>query len=164
MEIGLGLYGNKKMHNLETFFKNKKVLVTGHTGFKGAWLTRILLDWGAEVCGVSLPPHTNPNLFTVLGLEKKIQNHFVDVRDYTALKSVVASFRPEIIFHLAAQALVRESYDDPLFTFSTNVMGTVNILHAAKEVGSARSVILVTTDKVYENKEDMKVDREDDLL
>lgn len=149
---------------LKNFFKNKKVLVTGHTGFKGAWISRILLNWGAKVVGISLSPHTAPNLFQALELEKRIKNYFVDIREYEKIRSIMEKEKPDIIMHLAALAIVRESYDDPLNTFSTNVMGTVHVLNAAREVGSVRSVVIVTTDKVYQNKERLRPYREDDQL
>lgn len=139
---------------MKDFYKNKKVLVTGHTGFKGAWLAEILINWGADVVGVSLPPNTEPNLFDVLDLENRVKkNYFCDIRDYGKMLEIYQAEKPEIVFHLAAQALVRDSYDDPLYTYSANVMGTANILQAAKEVGGVKSMVIITTDKVYENRE-----------
>lgn len=149
---------------MNNFFKGKKILVTGHTGFKGSWLTQILVRWGAEVVGVSLPPMAEPNLFAILDLEKKIKNYFVDIRNYSELKGVIEKERPEIVFHLAAQAIVRSSYDDPLETYSTNVLGTANILQALHEVDCAKSAVIITTDKVYENKEWIYPYRENDPL
>lgn len=149
---------------MKAFYKNKKVLITGHTGFKGAWLTQILLNWGAEVTGISLDPNTEPNLFEILGLQSKIHNHFSDIRDIEAMRTIFNESKPEIVFHLAAQPIVRLSYDDPLGTFSTNVMGTANILEVCKEIHSIKSVVIITTDKVYENKEWHYAYRENDPL
>jgi len=149
---------------MNNFFKNKKVFITGHTGFKGSWLTQILLQWGAEVVGVSLSPKVEPSLFTILSLEKKIKNYFVDIRNYSELRGVIEKEHPEIVFHLAAQAIVRNSYDDPLETYSTNALGTANVLQALHEVGCAKSVVIITTDKVYENKEWIYPYRENDAL
>ena len=125
------------------FYKNKKVLVTGHTGFKGSWLCRILLLAGAKVYGYALKPATNPNLYSLLNLDKDVKSVYGDIRDYNTLKSFIDEIQPEIVFHLAAQPIVRESY----------VMGTVNVLEACKNVSSIKSIVNVTTDKVYENKE-----------
>jgi CDP-glucose 4,6-dehydratase len=139
---------------MKNFYKNKKVLITGHTGFKGAWLAEILTNWGADVVGISLPPNTEPNLFDALNLKEKIKkNYFCDIRDYGKMLEIYQTEKPEIVFHLAAQPLVRDSYDDPLTAHSTNVMGTANILQAAKEAGGVKSMVIITTDKVYENKE-----------
>ncbi len=136
---------------MNKFYANKKVLITGHTGFKGAWLTQILLNWGADVVGLSLKPTTNPNLFSVLNLENKIRNYYVDIRNIEDVKRVFLQEKPEIVFHLAAQPIVRVSYDDPIDTFSTNIMGTANVLQVIKEVSFVRSVVVVTTDKVYKD-------------
>ena len=152
------------MHNLPDFFKHKKVLITGHTGFKGAWLCYVLRHWGAEVTGVALPPHTNPNLFSILGLDKKIKNYTCDVTNYPQLQKVFSEEQPEIVFHLAAQALVRASYDDPIRTFATNTLGTAHLLHAIKETGSVRAGVVITTDKVYENTDQGREFREQDPL
>lgn len=140
------------MENFRKFFKNKKVLITGHTGFKGGWLTQILLNWGANITGVALKPNTNPNLFNSLKLGKKINNYFCDIRNLEKVKKIFQKEKPEIIFHLAAQPLVLRSYDFPVYTFETNVMGTVNILQAIKETKSVKSAVMITTDKVYEDK------------
>lgn len=147
------------------FYKDKKVLVTGHSGFKGAWLTKILCSWGAEVTGFSLPPNTMPNLFDTLGLSNQINaNYFADICDYKKLKEIISKTKPEIVFHLAAQPLVRDSYNDPLATYNINVMGTANVLQAVKEVGGVKSVVIITTDKVYENKERTEPYSETDSL
>lgn len=136
---------------MKNFFKGKKILVTGHTGFKGAWLSQILLESGSDVVGVSLPAETDPSLFSILGLERRMKTYYQDIRDFNAMKKIFEAEKPEIVFHLAAQALVRSSYDDPLKTFSTNVQGTANILQAIKETGGVRSAVIITTDKVYNN-------------
>ena len=149
---------------MERFFKGKKVLVTGHSGFKGSWLTQILLRFGADVVGVSLRPTTEPNLFTLLELERRAKSYFCDIRNYEELKKVISEERPEIVFHLAAQALVRPSYEDPLVTYSTNVLGTANVLQILHELGCARSVVVVTTDKVYKNLEWIYPYRENEAL
>lgn len=149
---------------LAEFYRNKKVLITGHTGFKGSWLTQILFSYGAKVVGYSLKPETEPNLFTCLKIQNKITNYFGDIRNYDYLKEVFQKEKPEIVFHLAAQPLVRESYDHPIYTFETNVLGTVNVLQAIKEVGCIKSAVLITTDKVYENKEGSIAYKEEDKL
>jgi len=149
---------------MDKFYKNKKIIITGHTGFKGAWLAQILLNFKSDVVGVSLVPENTPNLFEVLKIKKNIKNYFVDIRDYKKLKEVFLKEKPDIVFHLAAQAIVRDSYDDPLKTISTNVSGTANILQAIKEVGGIKSVVIITTDKVYENKEWLYPYRENDAL
>jgi CDP-glucose 4,6-dehydratase len=149
---------------MKDFYKNKTVLITGHTGFKGAWLSQILLNFGANVIGISLAPETSPNLFDTLSLEGRVRSYFVDIRDYSELKKVFSKEKPQIVFHLAAQAIVRNSYDDPLKTISTNVLGTANVLEAIREVGGIKSVVIITTDKVYENKEWHHSYRENDPL
>ena len=135
------------------FYKGKKVLVTGHTGFKGAWLCRILLGLGAEVTGYALEPPTDPELFGLLDLEKNMNSVKGDIRDLSRLSGVLKETQPEIVLHLAAQPIVRESYANPVYTYETNVMGTVNILEAVRLAGSVASFLNVTTDKVYKNNE-----------
>ena len=135
------------------FFKGKKVLVTGHTGFKGSWLCRILTDMGAEAAGYAKEPPTSPSLFYGAGLDHTMDSIIGDIRDLEHLKQVFRQFQPEIVFHLAAQPIVRDSYKDPVYTYETNVMGTVNILECVRLTQSVRSCLNVTTDKVYENKE-----------
>jgi CDP-glucose 4,6-dehydratase len=135
------------------FWKGKKVLVTGHTGFKGGWLSLWLQQRGAEVCGYSMPAPTKPSLFEAARVAEGMRSVVGDVRELNHLKRVVEEFRPEIVFHLAAQALVRQSYKDPIETYSTNVMGTVNVLEAVRQVGGVRVVVNVTSDKCYENRE-----------
>ena len=149
---------------MNQFYKNKKVLITGHTGFKGAWLSQILINFGADVVGVSLPPNTKPSLFEVLQIENTCKNYFVDIRDKAALLKIFRDEKPEIVFHLAAQAIVRTSYDDPIDTISTNVMGTANVLEVVREVSFVKSAVIITTDKVYENKEWHHAYRENDPL
>jgi len=136
-----------------SFYKNKKVFITGHTGFKGSWLCRILTLAGAEVTGYSLEPPTNPSLFEVAGIGKDINSHIGDIRNFNELKKAFDGAKPEIVFHLAAQPIVRESYQNPAYTYETNVMGTVNILECVKASSTVKSFLNVTTDKVYLNKE-----------
>ncbi|HKB88351.1 MAG TPA: CDP-glucose 4,6-dehydratase [Patescibacteria group bacterium] len=150
--------------DLSNFFKGKKVLVTGHTGFKGAWLTEILYLWGAKVSGVSLESTTEPNLFDILKLEEKISNYYVDIRDQKKLHEIFEKEQPEIVFHLAAQAIVKVSYDEPLRTYETNVVGTANVLQSIRETKSIKSAVIITSDKVYENKEWVHPYREIDRL
>lgn len=134
-----------------SFYKNKKVLLTGHTGFKGAWLSRILINAGSVVCGYSLEAPTNPNLFSLSKVEKKMTSVIGDIRDYNHLKKVFDDFQPEIVMHLAAQPIVRDSYKDPKYTYETNVLGTVNVLECVRLTNSVKSFLNVTTDKVYLN-------------
>lgn len=135
------------------FYKNKKVLITGHTGFKGSWMCQILLLLGANITGYSLEPPTEPSLFSLCGLDKRINSIIGDVRDLQRLKNVFDEVQPEIVIHMAAQPLVRESYSNPVYTYETNVMGTVNVLECIRKCDSVRSFLNVTTDKVYLNKE-----------
>ena len=146
------------------FWRGKRVLLTGHTGFKGAWLALWLQRLGAHVTGISLPPATQPNLFDALVPGLDIDSQWCDIRDAQALRQRVISARPDIVLHLAAQALVRASYAQPLDTFATNVMGTANLLDAVRAVDSVRVVVAVTTDKVYHNREWNYPYREDDAL
>ncbi len=142
------------MEDLEmNFWKDKRVLVTGHTGFKGSWLAFWLKYLGAEVCGYSLAPEGTPNLFDDLQLEGEITSVIGDIRDLARFQEILNDFKPEIIFHLAAQALVRRSYRDPLETYSTNVIGTINVLESIRHVDFVKAAVIVTTDKVYENHE-----------
>lgn len=135
------------------FYRGKKVFVTGHTGFKGTWLCRILVNAGAQVTGYSLTPPTDPALFQMAGLEGKIHSEIGDIRDLPHLRCAVEASQAEIILHLAAQPIVRDSYKDPVYTYETNVMGTVNILECARIFPFVKSLLNVTTDKVYENME-----------
>ena len=134
-----------------SFYKNRTVLVTGHTGFKGTWLCKILVDAGAKVIGYSLNPPTEPNLFTLSGIEKDITSIIGDIRDYGSLKAVFDKYQPEIVLHLAAQPIVRDSYKEPKYTYETNVLGTVNVLECVRLTPSVKSFLNVTTDKVYFN-------------
>ncbi len=138
--------------NLE-FYCGKKVFITGHTGFKGTWLSKILINAGAEVTGYSLTPNTKPSIFELLNIENQMNSIIGDVRDLAKLKQEMFSANPEIVFHLAAQPLVRESYGNPVYTYETNVMGTVNVLEAIRDCSTIKSFVNITTDKVYENKE-----------
>ncbi len=135
------------------FYSGKKVLVTGHTGFKGSWLCRILVKAGAIVTGYSLNPPTEPNLFKLANLKEVMTSVIGDIRDLDHLLSVFTETQPEIVFHLAAQPLVRDSYADPRYTYETNVMGTVNLLECVRKTASVKSVLNITTDKVYHNNE-----------
>lgn len=147
-----------------SFWAGKRVLVTGHSGFKGGWLTLWLAKMGAEVTGISLPPQTAPNLYTLADVANACESRFVDIRDGRALAPVFQSAKPEVVFHLAAQPLVRASYQSPVETFSTNVMGTVHVLQAIREAGSVRAAVMVTTDKVYRNRDWAWPYREGDAL
>lgn len=135
------------------FYREKRVLVTGHTGFKGSWLCRILANHGAEVTGYSLEPPTAPSLFELCGFSDKLHSVIGDVRDLEHLKRVFAEIQPEIVFHLAAQPIVRDSYKNPVYTYETNVMGTVNICECVRLNPCVKSFLNVTTDKVYHNNE-----------
>lgn len=148
---------------LRKFYNNKKILVTGHTGFKGAWLTQILINFGAEVCGYSLKPNTKPNLFSVLELEKSIKHVAGDIRNFNKLNETISIFKPDIVFHLAAQPIVRDSYDNPRCTYDVNVMGTVNILDSIR-LSKIKTGVMITTDKVYKNTEKNIAYKEDDQL
>lgn len=151
------------MNSLD-FYSGKRVLVTGHTGFKGGWLTVWLKLLRAEVIGFSLPPATQPNLFTSVRIGEGIVSEFGDVRSFLAVKEVFSKFKPEVVIHNAAQALVRRSYRDPIGTYATNVMGTAHVLEAARHTDSVRSVVVVTSDKCYENHESARAYREEDAL
>lgn len=156
----------------EDSFRGKTVLVTGHTGFKGAWLSEWLLDLGAKVVGVALPPNTEPALFDQLGLAGRLQHHVLDIRDRSAVMDLILDARPDYLFHLAAQPLVRLSYSEPVSTYETNVMGTVHILDGLRRLneeyqstpGRTCSAVMVTTDKCYANREWLHGYREEDPL
>lgn len=142
------------MNNFDlSFYKGKKVLVTGHTGFKGTWLVSLLLSAGAQVTGYSLEPPTDPSIFGLSGMENQIRSIIGDIRDLERLMEVFRETEPEIVLHLAAQPIVRDSYREPVYTYETNVMGTVNLLECVRLTPSVKSVLNVTTDKVYENRE-----------
>lgn len=138
---------------MQGFYKGKRVFITGHTGFKGSWLCKILSNWGAEVTGYSLNPPTTPNLFDTANIGADVNSVIGDIRDFDALKSAFDKTKPEIVLHLAAQPIVRDSYKMPAYTYETNVMGTVNILECVRQSDCVKSFLNVTTDKVYENKE-----------
>ncbi|RII33944.1 CDP-glucose 4,6-dehydratase [Clostridium chromiireducens] len=135
------------------FYNKKSVFITGNTGFKGSWLTKILIMAGAKVTGFSLIPNTNPSLFNIINIEDNINSIIGDIRDLEHLKKELYNSKPDIVFHLAAQPLVRESYKNPVYTYETNVIGTVNLLESIRNCKSVRSVVIVTTDKVYKNNE-----------
>lgn len=136
-----------------SFYNGKKVLITGHTGFKGTWLCRLLLDAGAEVTGYSLEPPTEPSIFNLTDMGNQMHSVIGDIRDLDKLMEVFRETEPEIVLHLAAQPIVRESYKNPVYTYETNVMGTVNILECVRQAETVRSFLNVTTDKVYHNRE-----------
>lgn len=146
------------------FWSGKRVLVTGHTGFKGSWLVLWLHARGAKIAGYALAPSTEPALWSLLGLTNEIRDEVADVRDLPALTRAFAAFRPEVVFHMAAQSLVRPSYEDPVETYSTNVMGTVHVLEAVRRCPEVRVVVNVTSDKCYENREWDRGYRESDAM
>jgi CDP-glucose 4,6-dehydratase len=146
------------------FWRGKKVLITGHTGFKGAWLSLWLSLLNAKITGFALPPPTVPSLFELAGVKDHISSRSGDVRNLELLQKAFATDRPEIVIHMAAQSLVRRSYADPIETFSTNIMGTVNVLEAIRQVEGVRVVIIVTSDKCYDNREWIWGYRENDPL
>lgn len=148
----------------QDFWKNKNVLITGHSGFKGGWLIVWLNKLGANLTGISLAPETNPNLFSGANIQEICLSKFVNICNLEALKSEVLNTQPEIIIHMAAQPLVRRSYEQPIKTFDTNILGSLNLLEAVRECDSVRTVVMVTTDKVYKNNEDGRSYKEDDHL
>jgi CDP-glucose 4,6-dehydratase len=160
----MGRLGRGWQVSLRSFYKGKRVLVTGHTGFKGSWLCHILSSCGAKVSGYALPPSTSPNLFDLCHLSDRIDGVYGDVRDIKSLEAFFSKQQPEIVFHMAAQPIVRESYRTPRETYETNVMGTVNVLECVRRTPSVRSFLNVTTDKVYANDDSGKVFSEDDPL
>lgn len=141
------------MEALVNTYNGRRVLVTGHTGFKGSWLCLWLKALGAQVCGISRDIPTEPSNFKLCGIERMVDNVWADINDYETMKQAIGAFQPEIVFHLAAQPLVLDSYKDPLYTFNTNIMGTANILEAVRTCPSVRAVVAITTDKVYANLE-----------
>lgn len=146
-------------------YENKKVFLTGHTGFKGSWLALWLNQLGAKVCGYSLAPNTVPSMFNVLGIENKIEKSVIgDILDNITLEKTMSEFEPDIVFHLAAQPLVRLSYSEPVLTYKTNVIGTLNVLEAARKCKSVKVFVNVTTDKCYENKEINRGYKEDEPM
>jgi CDP-glucose 4,6-dehydratase len=146
------------------FWREKRVLVTGHTGFKGGWLAMWLGHMGARVTGIALPPISEPNLYSLAGVDELTTSRFCDIRDTVEVSAIIRDTDPEIVFHLAAQPLVRASYDDPLGTLSTNVLGTANVLDALRTPDGLRVVVAITTDKVYQNLEHVFPYREHDPL
>ena len=157
------------MENLEmipttNFWRGKKVLVTGHTGFKGGWLSIWLQRMGANLCGISLKPLSTPNLFELANVAMGMDSYFLDIRESVKLEKIVRHFQPELIFHLAAQPVVRASYADPLETYSTNIMGTAHLLNALRNLSCTKVAVMVTTDKVYQNNEWHYPYRENDPL
>ncbi|MDA0902621.1 MAG: CDP-glucose 4,6-dehydratase, partial [Proteobacteria bacterium] len=153
------------MVSLQEFYKDKKVFVTGHTGFKGSWFSLLLKSLGSDVTGYALDPETTrDSLFRLAKIDGKIKSHIADIRNFNSLKEILEETKPDIIFHLAAQPLVRESYKYPIYNYETNVMGTVNLLEAAKDLKSLKALVNVTTDKCYENKEWQWPYRENDPL
>lgn len=146
------------------FWRGKRVLVTGHTGFKGAWLTLWLIRMGAKVTGLALQPNTRPNLFELTRNHERMTSHICDIREFENVKEIITECRPEIVLHLAAQPLVRTSYRHPVSTYASNVMGTVHVLDALRDLDSVRVAVMVTTDKIYRNLEHMFPFREDDML
>ena len=146
------------------FWKGKKVLITGHTGFKGSWLSLWLSQLEAEVYGVSLAPESQLALFNLLNLKDELTHHIGDIRDRSLIKDHIRQFNPEVIFHMAAQSLVRRSYREPCLTWETNVLGTINVLEVLREHDKHCSVVIVTTDKVYENLESIRPYKETDKL
>ena len=147
-----------------SFWAGKRVLLTGHTGFKGSWLTLWLNHLGAEVIGIALPPETKPDLFSLSNLESEVDSHICDIGDYNKLLTLVRLSQPEVVIHMAAQPLVRASYEDPIGTYTTNVLGTVHLLDALRTLDCVRVVLVVTTDKVYRNEEGLYPFRENDAL
>ncbi|WMJ90690.1 CDP-glucose 4,6-dehydratase [Anaerocolumna sp. MB42-C2] len=147
-----------------SFYKGKTVLITGHTGFKGTWMCKVLVMNGANVIGYSLNPPTNPSLFEITNMNGHITSVIGDIRDLESIKSCMNKYNPDIVIHMAAQPIVRESYTNPVYTYETNVMGTVNILEAIRLNGSVKSFVNVTTDKVYKNNEWEWGYRENDIL
>ena len=135
------------------FWRGRRVLLTGHTGFKGSWLSLWLQSMGAQLRGIALVPPTTPALFEVASVAAGMDHCIADIRDFRAIQSLMDEFQPELVLHMAAQPLVRLSYDQPMETYATNVMGTVHVLEAARHAGSVRAIINVTTDKCYENRE-----------
>ncbi|MGZ0653997.1 CDP-glucose 4,6-dehydratase [Coraliomargarita sp. W4R72] len=152
------------MSHLKSYYAGKKVLLTGHTGFKGAWLSEWLLEMGAAVTGVSLSPNTEPSLFCQLDLASRLEHHILDIKQQQEVSDLIAALQPDIVFHLAAQPLVRYSYDYPIETFATNVMGTAHVLEGLRRVEGVCQAVMITTDKCYENREQVAPYSEDDPM
>jgi CDP-glucose 4,6-dehydratase len=147
-----------------SFWQGKRVLITGHTGFKGSWLAQWLVRLGANVSGIALPPKSEPNLFALADVAKRMDSYYCDIRQESSLRAIVHTAHPDIVFHLAAQPLVRASYRDPVETIAVNVMGTTHMLDALRTLDPVRVAVLVTTDKVYRNREWLYPYREEDPL
>ncbi|WP_299245836.1 CDP-glucose 4,6-dehydratase, partial [uncultured Brachyspira sp.] len=154
---------NLEMNNIFDLFKNKKVLITGHTGFKGSWLSEFLNNIGSDVYGIGLEPE-KLSLYNLIDLKTKVKSYIQDIRDLEKIKNIVKEINPDIIFHLAAQPIVLESYNDPVYTYETNILGTLNILESIKVLDNLQCAVMITTDKVYENKEWAWGYRENDIL
>lgn len=150
--------------NFKNFYKNKKILITGHTGFKGSWMSFLLQQLDAKVTGIALTPTTKHALFNILKLDKKIDSRLIDIRDLNSISKIFDEFQPEIVIHMAAQPLVIDSYKNPVYTYDVNVMGTVNICECVRQHSTVKSFINVTTDKVYQNNEWVYGYRENDCL
>lgn len=149
---------------MKEFYRGKKVLITGHTGFKGSWMSYLLNELGAEVTGIALEPSTDPALFEILNLDNKVNSKIIDIRNFNEIIKVFEEVQPEIVIHMAAQPLVIDSYKDPVYTYDVNVMGTVNICECVRKCKSIKSFVNVTTDKVYQNNEWCYGYRENDRL
>lgn len=162
MELGQGAVESVAVN--PEFWRKRKVFLTGHTGFKGSWLALWLQSMGAEVAGYALAPPSEPNFYDLAGVQRGMDSVTGDILDLEQLRGVVREHRPEVVFHMAAQSLVRRSYDEPVGTYATNVQGTAHVLEAARHVPSVRSVVIVTTDKCYENSNDQRAYRETDRL
>lgn len=160
----LGKYGSMSIDIFQNFYKGKKVLITGHTGFKGSWLTIWLNELGADIIGIALEPFSEKDNYVLAGIKNKITDLRGDIRDSNFLKEVFQKYQPEIVFHLAAQPLVRLSYDIPVETYEVNVMGTINLLEAIRATDSVKVGIMITTDKCYENKEQIWGYRENEPM
>ena len=154
---------NLEIKNIFSFFKNKKILITGHTGFKGAWFSKLLLSLGAKVYGISLEAE-KLSLYNLINLDDKVKSYIQDIRDLQKIKNIVKEINPDIIFHLAAQPLVIDSYNRPVYTFETNVIGTINLMESMRELNNLECAVMITTDKVYDNKEWVWGYRENDAL
>ena len=155
---------NKMTDIFQQFYKNKTILVTGHTGFKGSWLTIWLHELGAKVIGLSLDPITEKDNFVLTGLSQKITDLRGDIRDAATVNAVFDKYKPEMVFHLAAQPIVRLSYEQPVETYQTNVMGTLNVMEAFRKCNAARVAVMITTDKCYENREQIWGYRENEPM
>ena len=152
------------MDSIKRFYKNKKILVTGATGFKGAWLCSWLIELGSKVSGLGYNPNENKNLFYQLNLQKKINFEILDIRNYKKLENFVKKTKPSIIFHLAGQPLILKSYKDPYLTFTVNYLGSTNVMEVTRKFNFIKSVVLITTDKVYESSGKTRGFKENDLL